>query len=302
MKHSVDEALATGRPAPCSVEMRGRTVHGGVVSYFWVEVNFCFSGTRFYSTWRDISATKKAEVREMLFAPAPCFSLLTRARCRCHPPQRCLHDFLNTTSHDARTPLTSIQVASQLLSQSESLTDDALDLVTAISASARVLLTIVHNVMLKKRLDSGECDVSSSPMDIRALLADVVATARVGLALQSGTSIVWEDEDAAALPALMHSSPEHLSHLLLNLTVFCVRASDGQPVHVAARCAPAPGGSASPGTQLVLEVAARGHIMPERAFEPYAQPDSSTAADAGQQARAHMRMLHPSSCMARACD
>ncbi len=254
--------MATGQPAPRSVEMRARCVHNGVVSYFWVECNFCFSGTRWYSTWRDISATKKAE--------------------------RCLHDFLNTTSHDARTPLTSVQVASQLLSQSASLTEDALDLVSAISASARVLLTIVHNVMLKKRLDSGECDVTSAALDIRALLADVVATARVGLALQSGTSIEWEEE-RAALPALLHSSAEHLSHMLLNLLVFCVRASDGQPVHVSARCTPAPSGS-SPGASsphtLVLEVAARGHTMcVERAFEPYAQPDSAAAADAGQQVR-----------------
>jgi K+-sensing histidine kinase KdpD len=33
--------------------------------------------------WRDISSAKKA--------------------------QRCMHDFLNTTSHDARTPLSSIK-------------------------------------------------------------------------------------------------------------------------------------------------------------------------------------------------
>ncbi len=121
----------------------------------------------------------------------------------------------------------------------------------------------------------------------------LVATARIGLALQSGTSIAWEEEDAAALPALMHSSPEHLQHLLLNLLIFCVRASDGQPVHVAARCTPAPSGSSPCGKVLVLEVAARGHTMaPERAFEAYTQPDSAAAADAGQQARARVRKLH----------
>jgi signal transduction histidine kinase len=167
----VDAALATGKPAPCSVEMRGRTCFGGVVGFFWVDVHFCFSGTRFYSTWRDISATKKAQARARARVRAhACLHLqhqspLVRYHFLSHTRtcaaaaaaclQRCLHDFLNTTSHDARTPLTSIQVASQLLSQSDSLTDDALDLVTAIAASARVLLTIVHNVMLKKRLDSG---------------------------------------------------------------------------------------------------------------------------------------------------
>jgi signal transduction histidine kinase len=115
-----------------------------------------------------------------------------------------MHDFLNTTSHDARTPLSSIQVASQLLQQSSgcALTADALDLLDAIAASARVLLTIVHNVMLKKRLDAGECDCSAAPLDARALASDVVRTARVGLALPSGTSIQWDDD--AALPAHIH--------------------------------------------------------------------------------------------------
>jgi hypothetical protein len=90
-----------------------------------------------------------------------------------------------------------------------------------------------------------------------------------------------------------------LSHLLLNLTVFCVRASDGQPVRVAARCAPAPsGGAQQQQQQLVLEVSARGHTLcAERAFEPYAQPDSAAAADAAQQVRAGVHAcIHARSC------
>ena len=73
--------MATGKPAPCKIEMRVRTSAG---SFLWVESCFCFSGTRFYAVWRDISSAKKA--------------------------QRCMHEFLNTTSHDARTPLSSIKV------------------------------------------------------------------------------------------------------------------------------------------------------------------------------------------------
>ena len=63
---------------------------------------------------------------------------------RCPSPrQRCLHDFLATTSHDARTPLSSIAVASQLLRDGGGvrLSDDASELLAAISASNRVLLT-----------------------------------------------------------------------------------------------------------------------------------------------------------------
>jgi hypothetical protein len=45
---------------------------------------------------------------------------------------------------------------------------------------------------------AGECDVTLAPVDIRALAADVVRTAGVGLALQSGTTIVLDD--AVTLP------------------------------------------------------------------------------------------------------
>jgi signal transduction histidine kinase len=102
-------------------------------------------------------------------------------------PQTSLRDFLATTSHDARTPLSSIQarsltrstrmpsdayrlctraltsllrvfctrqVASQLLLEKE-LSPEAHELLNAISASARVLLSFVNNVMLTKRLDAG---------------------------------------------------------------------------------------------------------------------------------------------------
>ena len=46
------------------------------------------------------------------------------------------------------------QVASQLLLEKE-LSPEAHELLNAISASARVLLSFVNNVMLTKRLDAG---------------------------------------------------------------------------------------------------------------------------------------------------
>ena len=143
-------------------------------SPLWVENKVTFVGLRWYCCWRDVSTAKKAE--------------------------RSLHDWLATTSHDARTPLSSIQVSCQLLRE-RALSAEAAELLTAIGASARVLLTIVQNVMLLKRLDAGECDAAATPVCLRDLVADVCATARVGLACQSGAAIVWDD--AAPLPDIV---------------------------------------------------------------------------------------------------
>ncbi len=161
VKLSIGTTLTTGQPAPCNVEMRLLTASG---SFLWCDTKFCFCGSRFYAVFRDISAAKKAEVRgasdthtqargALLRTDAACMSNATqpstsrwadvRAWLCLSLRQRCLHDFLATTSHDARTPLSSIAVASQLLRDGGSvrLSDDASELLAAISASNRVLLT-----------------------------------------------------------------------------------------------------------------------------------------------------------------
>ncbi len=77
----------------------------------------------------------------------------------------------------------------------------------------------------------------------------------------------------------MQSSAEHLELLLLNLTVFCVRASDGLPVCVTVRCEEE--ANAPSARRLVLRVCARGQALSAEqvaaAFEPYTQ-DSTTGA------------------------
>jgi phosphoserine phosphatase len=64
-----------------------------------------------------------------------------------------------------------------------------------------------------------------------------------------------------------------LQHLLLNLTVYCVRASAGSSVHVHARCEAAHAAVGSHTHLLVLEVTACGHVLSaaqlESAFAPY---------------------------------
>ncbi len=83
--------------------------------------------------------------------------------------------------------------------------------------------------------------------------------------------------------ARTQSSSEHLELLLLNLTVFSVRASDGAlPVRVRVRCEEEP--NAPSARRLVLAVCASGRAMSAEqvaaAFEPYTQ--DSTIAGATQ--------------------
>ena len=219
--------LETGAPVWTCQEMRLRTRDG---RWIWFSNHFCHSGTRWLACLLDLSEAKRIETS--------------------------LRDFLATTSHDARTPLSSIQVAAQLLRE-RLLNEEAADLLTAIIASARVCYT-VDNVMLAKHLDAGSCLFGRAPVDLEALVKDVLATAQVGLASQAGTTVQLEQTDTP-LPESVLSSEEHLSALLLNLTVYCVQAAAGSPVRIRVRIGPlqrlATAGAAH---QLEFEVAVHG--------------------------------------------
>lgn len=223
---SFAETLETGLPVWKCQEMRLRTRDG---NWVWLTNHFCHQGSRWCAMLRDLSEGKRIE--------------------------KSLRDFLATTSHDARTPLSSIQVAAQLLRE-RLLNEEAHDLLTAIIASSRVLYVVVNNVMLTKHLDAGTCVIGCAPVALEPLIEDVLSTAQVGLARQAGTSVSWE---RSPLPDTVLSSEEHLGHLLLNLAVFCVQASGGSPVCIRVRFGPLPRRAVSGAMhELELEVAVRG--------------------------------------------
>jgi hypothetical protein len=158
-------------------------------------------------------------------------------------------------------------------------------------------------------------------LSISELLADVVGMAQVGLAQQTGTTIVWEQTPLPpsilvwvlvllltqgmcrsadiALAGAPQSSKEHLSHMLLNLLVFCVQASDGNRVTVRAHCDAARKRDKrhSPAQKLVLQVATQGLVLSAddlaAVFNPY---DNSAAVKEDcwlQLNYAHVRLLPP---------
>ena len=245
---SFTETMATGQPVWTCQEMRLRTRDG---RWIWFQNRFCHSGARWLAVLRDLSEHKRIETS--------------------------LRDFLTTTSHDARTPLSSIHAAAQLLRE-RLLHDDAPELLTAIIASARVLYIVVNNVMLTKHLDAGTCNIGCAPVALEPWISDVLATAQAGLALQAGTTVTWE---RTPLPEVVLSSEEHLSSLCLNLLMFCIQASDGSPVHIRGRFGPLRRRDhAGPSNQLEIEVAvhgpARGQLPAEelaKLFDPLAHSE-----------------------------
>ena len=267
MARCTAESVATGQPVSDGISMR--FMPRDARPALWVENKFTVSGVRWYCCLLDVSAAKRCE--------------------------RSMHDWLATTSHDARTPLSSIQVSCVLLREHGLLSHDDCganchgakvppeeacdgELLTAISASASVLLAIVKNVMLLKRLDAGECDLSASTVAPHALVADVCATASVGLALQAGASVVLDDD--SPLPPAIVCAADLVSHVLLCLVVFCVCASmcasRGGEVRVRVRCDRSSSTKHAGPAMLRLDVSAPALLLTQQELEcAFAAPYNS---------------------------
>lgn len=200
IERCLQESVATGRPAVSSFEMRYYTGGDRRGPPVWLASRFMFDGPHWYAVWRDVSEAKKAE--------------------------RSMHDWLATTSHDARTPLSSIKASCALLAE-QSLCAEARELAAAVHGGASVMLSIVNHVMLLKRLDAGDANVAAglAPVAVRDLARDVAAIARVGLAQQVGVSIALELDEQ--LPEALTCHREYLHHVLLSLLVYCVQTSGG---------------------------------------------------------------------------
>jgi hypothetical protein len=169
-RESAEESLATGKPVTKLTQVRLRTRDG----FLWMENRFCFNGLRWYGVFRDLSKSKKTEARVL-----PRAQTALRCDALANAPLLCADHAARLLDHDiARRPHATeqhpgapharasvllstsdtlaifVQVASQLL-LARPLSPEARELLTAISASARVLLTLVNNVMLLKRLETG---------------------------------------------------------------------------------------------------------------------------------------------------
>jgi signal transduction histidine kinase/AmiR/NasT family two-component response regulator/HPt (histidine-containing phosphotransfer) domain-containing protein len=121
--------------------------------------------------------------------------------------------FLATMSHEVRTPLNGILGAVELLRLSPE-GPAAVEALTAIEASAQVLLSLVDDVLDHARLEAAEVEVKSEPVR----LSDIATTAAAIVAPRAATKgldFVVDIAPEAATPIL--SDPAKLQRIVVNL-------------------------------------------------------------------------------------
>lgn len=138
-------------------------------------------------------------------------------------------DFAADASHELRTPLTVIGLnVSELRREPERSLAEVADVVDDIESEVGQLTTLVEELLLLARSDSGAVEVRREPMDLSGVVAE--ALPRLGDLAAARNVIVSLD----SAPAAMRGDPERLAQLVTILTDNAIRLSPaGGTVHVA---------------------------------------------------------------------
>jgi signal transduction histidine kinase len=129
-------------------------------------------------------------------------------------------DFAADASHELRTPLTVISLnVGELRRDPERPLADVADVVDDIEAEVGQLTTLVEELLLLARSDSGAIEILREPLDLAAVATD--ALPRLGDLASARAVTVSLD----AVPAAMHGDPERLAQLVTILADNAIRFS-----------------------------------------------------------------------------
>jgi signal transduction histidine kinase len=146
---------------------------------------------------------------------------LTEATRRAQEAQRQRSQLLANVSHELRTPLTTILGFTGVLLDRASgpLTPDQGNQLELIKAASTQLLALINDVLDLARLESGQTQLVTLPVDLAALLKDCAEqlTQAVG---PRGITVHME-----SVPAMVQSDPTRLRQVLWNLCQHAARAT-----------------------------------------------------------------------------
>jgi PAS domain S-box-containing protein len=182
--------------------------------------------------------------------------------------------FLANMSHEIRTPLTGILGFADLLARVPNLPDPAGRYVDRIVKGGQSLLALVNEILDFSRLDAGALEAVVRPVDVRALVDDIVEFLRPK-AEEKGLTLARVGD--AVLPACVATDVQRLRQILVNLITNAIKFTASGAVTVEAL--------ALPDQKLRFMVKDTGIGIPpdqvERIFQRFSQVDESSTRQYG---------------------
>ncbi|MEQ1703244.1 MAG: ATP-binding protein [Ilumatobacteraceae bacterium] len=174
-----------------------------------------------------------------------------------------------TVSHELRNPLHAMCGLAELLTTSSGLGGDAAGLASTLRRQIEGLTTVIDDLLESSRLGVGAVTLVAQPVDLRALVDDVVALAALGARTKP---VLVEAIVADGVPPCVEGDGSRLRQVLSNLVGNAVKFTDDGSVTLHVRWS---------GELLVFEVVDTGQgVATEelgRIFEPF-----TTASNAGE--------------------
>jgi signal transduction histidine kinase len=146
---------------------------------------------------------------------------------------RSKNEYLALIGHELRTPLTSISAYTELLREADeaTLVRDGPRLIKVIERNSYQLREIINELLELSALDAGHADVRRTPMDLAAVVREVVDRARAAI---DGAPVVIDADLPGEL--IVPGDKDRLRHIVENLLGSAVRFSpDGGHVAVSLR-------------------------------------------------------------------
>lgn len=132
---------------------------------------------------------------------------------RAHEAARVKDEFLGSVSHELRTPVSSVLGYLELV-RDDPVTVDQSQYLDIAERNARRLLRLVNELLLSAQVDSGRFTVDASDVDLAAIVAGAVQSARPAAA-RAGSTVV--EEHAVLPPVVVRGDVLRLAQVCDNL-------------------------------------------------------------------------------------
>ncbi len=168
---------------------------------------------------RDVTSRKEAEQELILSAK------------KAEESNKLKSDFINTVSHEFRTPLNVIVGNTPLLKDAESLPppEEIVEIVEDIESAGQVLLTLIDDLLDFSKLEASKMVLNYERVSVKNLVGDVLSNFKV-LAEQKGLYLKADVEDES-----LEADPVRLKQILLNLLSNAIKFTDEGGIWVKAK-------------------------------------------------------------------